>query len=84
ILSFGGTDSIRIPNYFYGNTNYGTVEQVKFADGRIWDYGVITSKITVNGTSGVDNLTGVTDAANRINGLAGSDILTGAGFNDVL
>ena len=84
VLSFGGTDSITIRDYFYGNSNAGRVENIVFTDGTVWDFAALTSRLTTQGTANGDYLYGISGVSNRINGLGGGDQINGAELNDVL
>jgi Ca2+-binding RTX toxin-like protein len=80
MLGFGGTDQVRISNYFNG----GTVESIAFVNGTEWDMGSVMSRVTYNGTNGNDSLSGVAGYANRINGLGGDDQILGQELADVM
>ena len=84
VLSFGGTDSITIRDYFYGNSNAGRIENIVFTDGTVWDFAALTSRLTTQGTANGDYLYGISGVSNRINGLGGGDNINGAELNDVL
>ena len=76
ILTIDGTqDQLRVQNYFdsYGASPRHVVEQIKFADGTMWDVAAVKGKVTV-ATSGND----------RLYGYGGSDTLDGEGGNDVI
>ena len=74
-LTINGTDDgLRVQNYFdYDGASRYVVEQIKFADGTVWDVAAVKGKVTV-ATSGNDYLYGY----------AGSDTLDGEGGNDVI
>jgi Ca2+-binding RTX toxin-like protein len=57
------------------------VEQIKFANGTIWDRTDIQTHAIIFGTSGADTITG-TDASETFNGLGGDDSLGGAAGSD--
>jgi Ca2+-binding RTX toxin-like protein len=65
VLSIKGTtDTLVVSNYFYGNAAYGyQVEQIKFADGVIWDVNAVKAKVapanSIAGFSSVQSLPGV-------------------------
>ena len=76
ILTLDGTqDQLRVQSYFdyHGASPRHVVEQIKFADGTVWDVATVKGKVTV-ATSGNDYLYGY----------AGSDTLDGEGGNDVI
>ena len=81
ILKFNATDSVRLRGYAK-QSNRGQI--VQFADNTVWDYTTIQSKITYDGTAGDDTLNGFYGSANRINGLAGNDVITGGMMADIL
>jgi len=93
----GTTDKITIKNYFnpYLNgtgSNIGEmvnkVEQIKFAEGTVWDVETIKNKVAVNikGTAGNDTIYGFTDGYSSINetfeGKTGNDTIYGDTGND--
>ena len=84
ILRWNATDAITIRNYFYSNSNYGTVESIIFADGTTWNYAAVAGLLTYEGTANAEYLYGLTGVANRINGLGGNDQISGADMNDTL
>ncbi|WP_304441792.1 calcium-binding protein, partial [Limnohabitans sp. JirII-31] len=77
-----GTDSVTLHNYF--SSTYNLVEKISFADGTTWGITDIASKMMRNGSEGADFLVGLSDYANRINGLGGNDALYGGNQDDVL
>lgn len=83
-LSIAGTeDRITLSSFFYTNnaTNtYNPVQEVRFADGTIWNLETLKNKAFV-GTVGADTLDG-TVAADVFNGGKGNDELAGKGGND--
>ena len=83
-LAINGTaDSLRISNYFYNDATYGyQVEQIKFANGTIWDVATVKAKVLI-GTSDNNSLYGYA-GADTLSGLAGADTLYGYGGNDTL
>jgi Ca2+-binding RTX toxin-like protein len=84
VLRIKGTpDSLRISSYFYNDATYGyQVEQIKFADGTIWDVAAVKNKVTLN-TVGNDGLTGYL-TADVLNGADGDDAVYGRAGNDTL
>ncbi len=85
LIRLNGTDdSLRVQSYFNndGASSY-VVENLKFADGKVWDYATVKAKlstevppasITVNGTA----------ANEKISGGVGNDTLVGDWGNDTL
>ncbi|HYD60843.1 MAG TPA: calcium-binding protein [Noviherbaspirillum sp.] len=86
VLNIGGTDLVTVQNYMTtGSTGHRyRIETISFADGTNWDVATVMSKATYNGTTGADNMAGVSDFGNRISGLAGNDTITGGDKDDVL
>ena len=78
----GATNKLRIESYFRqdGASPY-AVEQIKFADGTIWDVAIVKAK-ALAGTAGNDTLVGYA-SADVLNGGAGDDRLDGRGGSDV-
>ncbi len=80
----GTTDQLLVESYFFGALDQ--IEQIKFADGTIWDAAAIASRtegLTLVGTDGPDVLTGIF-ANDTLSGLGGDDTLTGGAGNDLL
>ncbi|GEM_PF-2276748 len=74
-LSWGGTDSVILLSYFsYESDGYYRIENIQFADGTIWQLQQVADKLTYNGTTAHDNLSGLNIYSNRINGGIGSDL----------
>ncbi|MDX1253070.1 MAG: S8 family serine peptidase, partial [Gammaproteobacteria bacterium] len=84
ILSITGTtDKLTINNYFNADaTGPYKVEQIKFADGTVWDVATVKAKSMV-ATEGADFLYG-TAGDDIFNGLGGSDVIYGGAGNDTL
>jgi len=84
ILSFIGTDdNLTVAGYFSNNeVNDYSVEEIRFADGTVWDIAAIKTQITTGG-SAADTLYGFT-SADTLNGLEGDDTLYGLDGNDTL
>ncbi|MEQ6342247.1 MAG: calcium-binding protein [Gammaproteobacteria bacterium] len=84
VLSINGTaDALRVNNYFYNDATYGfQVEQVKFADGTVWDVAAIKSRVAT-GSGESDMLYGYA-TADTLSGLAGDDTLYAKAGNDTL
>jgi Ca2+-binding RTX toxin-like protein len=79
----GTSDALRVENYFNNDGASGyQVEQIKFADGTMWNLAAIKTKVLA-ATAGDDMLTGYA-TADSISGLAGDDTLYGAAGNDTL
>lgn len=79
----GSADCLQVAAYFYAEASFGyQVEQIRFADGTIWDIETVKQLVTV-GTEDNDELYGSPDA-DTLNGLAGNDMLDGKGGNDVI
>ncbi|WBO24461.1 calcium-binding protein [Sphingomonas abietis] len=57
------------------------IEQVRFADGTVWDRATLTAKASGQGTTGDDTLIG-TNFADTLQGGLGNDTLIGSGGND--
>lgn len=86
-------DKVIIENYFsaYNRNGYyvgegsNRVEEVRFADGTIWDVATIKDKArTITGTASSDYLSGYGDQQNIISGLEGNDTLYAGGLGDHL
>ena len=83
-LTINGTrDQLRVYDYFRadGASRY-TVENIKFADGTVWDVAAVKPKVTV-ATSGNDSLYGYA-GNDTLSGEAGNDWISGHGGNDTL
>ena len=85
ILTINGTqDRLRVRDYFKGSdtSRYSVVENIKFADGTVWDVSAVKPKVQV-ATSGDDYLYGY-DTADTLNGEGGHDRIYGYGEADTL
>lgn len=90
-LSIVGTDDKIVATGYFdtGAGNYSAVQQVRFADGTLWDAARIQQEITASpvqrlvGTMTADTLAGG-DSADALYGLSGSDMLSGNAGNDTL
>ena len=84
VLSINGsTDTLRVNSYFTNDATYGyQVEQIKFADGTIWDINAVKTKV-LTATSENDTLTGYA-TADTLSGLAGDDAVYARAGNDTL
>jgi len=81
----GTTDSITVRNFFSGDdpeNAYNPVQQVRFADGTVWDIAAIVSRAFA-GTAAADSITG-TSGDDVINGQAGADVIDGGHGDDTL
>ena len=83
-ISINGTDDrLEVQSYFnQDGTSAYTVENLKFADGTVWDVNTIKTKM-LTGTVGNDNLTGYA-TAETLTGGDGNDTLDGREGNDTL
>lgn len=81
----GTTDSITLTNYFYSVFD-GTyrIEKIQFTDGSVWQLQEVANKLTYYGTTAHENLSGLENFANRINGGAGNDLIYGGALSDTL
>jgi Ca2+-binding RTX toxin-like protein len=83
LLQFVSSDQVRVQSYFHRPSQ--RIESFVFSDAVVWDDAILRSRVVVGGaTAGSDQLGGYGDMANRIDGLAGNDILKGAGLDDRL
>jgi len=84
VLTLNGTsDVLRVNSYFSGDgTSAYKIEQIKFADGTIWDIAALKSKVAT-GSAGDDTLIGYA-TADTLSGLDGTDVLWGRAGNDTL
>jgi Ca2+-binding RTX toxin-like protein len=73
----GTTDTLTIANQFVSTAD--RVEEIRFADGTVWDPNSIP--FAIRGTAGNDVLTG-TGGADIFEGLAGNDTMSGGAGND--
>jgi hypothetical protein len=60
------------------------IEEFHFADGIVWDFNTLLLNLPIQGSTGDDNLVGNAITSNRLQGLAGQDILTGGTLTDHL
>ncbi len=84
VLSINGSsDALRVANYFTNDATYGyQVEQIKFADGTIWDISTVKTKVAT-ATNENDMLFGYA-SADILPGLAGDDTVYARAGNDTL
>jgi Ca2+-binding RTX toxin-like protein len=81
----GTTDKVTCNGFFVNDdtaSGYNGVQQIKFADGTVWDLATIQAKL-FSGTIGNDVVRG-TVAADTLSGSLGDDNLNGAAGNDTL
>ena len=93
VLSLNGTsDALEVSSYFNNEATGGyQAEQVKFADGTIWDTATIKTKVlagtvdndSIAGYATADNLSGL-DGNDTLHGWDGNDTLTGGSDQDLL
>ena len=84
IIALAGTsDKLTVSSYFNGDgTTAYAVENLKFADGTIWDVATVKAKVML-ATAGNDSLYGYATADTLVAG-DGNDTLYGYGGNDIL
>ena len=80
-LSWAGGDSVSISDYFSWDGR-GRVETILFADGTEWKAADAAQRQL--GTSGDDDFRGISEVANKMQGLAGDDTLLGGSLGDTL
>ena len=84
ISLLGTTDVLRVDYYFRQDaTSAWAVEQIKFADGTVWDVAKV-KQLTQKGTEGNDELRGEDTVNDTLSGGGGNDSIYGLGGNDVL
>ncbi|MBH0181393.1 MAG: hypothetical protein HP490_06890 [Nitrospira sp.] len=85
LVTINGTaDQILIENHFAGPLYQ--IEQIRFADGTMWDSAAIANRtegLTFVGTEDPDTLMGM-GTNDTLSGLGGDDVLSGQAGNDVL
>ena len=88
----GSGDWLKVSSFFFNDAAGGyQVEEIRFADGTVWDLATIKTKV-LSGTSWGETLTGYAGAESlaglagddRIDGLDGDDSLDGGPGNDTL
>ncbi|MEC4890332.1 MAG: calcium-binding protein, partial [Nitrospira sp.] len=82
-LHIAGTmDTLTLQNWFDPN---GQIEQIRFADGTVWDAPAVLARLEsqLTGTEGNDSLFG-SELGDTISGLGGPDFLYGQAGNDTL
>ena len=82
ILSYGETDALTVRNHF--SSAIYRIDEIRFADGTVWDQGRINDRTVTTGTSGIDSITGYNGSANIMSGLDGSDYLYGGDSDDTI
>ena len=86
-LVFGGGDQVLLKGYFTAAVALqGTqrLSSIEFADGTKWDYEQVVSRLIYKGTAGNDQLVGLANENNRIDGSAGDDDLYAGNLDDTL
>ena len=78
----GTTDQITVSDHFYSYRPYYAIEEIRFADGTVWDKAEIDRQ-SVLGTDGDDTLRTVGEA-HIVSGGAGNDTLIGGSGADTL
>jgi Ca2+-binding RTX toxin-like protein len=81
----GSADQLTVENFLSADdpaNSYNPLQQIKFADGTIWDVAAILKKM-YTGTDSAESLKGTINA-DVINGFGGSDRLYGQGGEDTL
>ena len=85
LLTVSATDSVLVQDFFYTDNpanSYNPLQQIKFADGTIWNLSTITAKAFI-GTAQADTMFGTINN-DVLTGAAGIDILNGNAGNDTL
>ena len=85
LLSINGTtDSIRISEYFQGDTtqNPTSIDELRFDDGTVWTRAMIRTRV-LEGTAAGETITGFLDD-DTFFGLGGDDVLYGRAGNDLI
>jgi Ca2+-binding RTX toxin-like protein len=82
VLSVGASDSITILNYFSA-MGAQAIDQIRFADGSVWNQADISAHIAVVPTTGNDSLNG-TAGSDIVHALAGDDTVWGLAGDDQL
>jgi Ca2+-binding RTX toxin-like protein len=79
----GDNDQLKIANYFEPDEYAGTaIDEIRFADGTVWDRSSILSRVQTGGTTQDDVVYG-SDGNDTLDGGAGNDYLYGGLGNDV-
>jgi Ca2+-binding RTX toxin-like protein len=82
-LSMASGDSLTVLDYFAATSN--RVELFRFGDSQVWGHGQLLDRLRIGGaTVANDKLGGYNDTPNRIDGLAGHDVLIGGALSDSL
>ena len=74
---------VRIRNYFLAADDSSRVDRIEFADGTVWTYAGIKTKLTSAATARDDYVVGFGEA-DVLDGLAGNDVIEGKASDDVL
>ncbi len=84
-VNVAGGDKITFNNFLYFSGDplnpYNQLQQLRFADGTVWDMATLQAMLTTNtvtGTGAAETLTGTT-AGDKLLGLGGNDNLSGGG-----
>ena len=80
VLSYGTSDSLTLHNYF---SSPNKVENFTFSD-VTWNEAAILAKVITMGTAGNDTLNSYNTWGNRMQGLGGSDTLSGGAQADLM
>ena len=65
-LSWGTTDSVTLKDYFYSESSATyRIEKIQFSDGTIWQLQQVADKLTYDGTTAHDSLSGLDNYATR-------------------
>jgi len=81
ILTINGTDDrLTVKNGFNEYSEMGRIEQLRFADGQVWDYATFQARAML-ATAGDDVIEG-TSGADLLDGLGGNDLLRGSYGSD--
>ncbi|MFT3850218.1 MAG: calcium-binding protein [Propionivibrio sp.] len=82
VIAINGTsDTLTVTNQ---SSNYSGIEQLRFADGTVWDRADIASRTTYLGGAGNDTVSGWSEAGNVMYGNAGNDSISGNQYNDYI
>ncbi|MDO8310463.1 MAG: calcium-binding protein, partial [Sideroxyarcus sp.] len=84
VIKTSATDSVTVNNYYLTNVDW-KIDQIKFADGTVWNQATIEQNATLVQvpTTGPDVLSGTT-GNDVIHGLAGNDTIGGGAGDDQL
>jgi Ca2+-binding RTX toxin-like protein len=84
VMIAGSDDRLTVSNYFWNDANTGEyrVEELRFADGTVWDVAEVKRQVLVPTDEG-ETLIGY-ETADTIDGAGGDDVLHGHGGDDVI